>query len=188
MTYRDLYDFVQTQDIHIKRTALRDRITAAYGPLKVMQTGIDTNVSRGYYLSPKNTEHPFVKMCGSCVILIARDQNRCWQRFVEFKELMHIFDDPSEASDTGEVFDRLLAEFSGAATLERSPQMTSEIKAFWMALSLCCPEEKRAEFQNQRLAGTTDDYSIALALRVPQQYVPNLFGPNYQPILAFLRK
>ncbi len=64
-----------------------------------------------------------------------------------------------------------------------SPQARAEYMAFWMALGVLCPEKLRQELAEERAAGRTDDYAIALRLRIPQLYVSMLLSPNYRRLL-----
>jgi hypothetical protein len=49
-----------------------------------------------------------VEQFGSSVVVVARGLNRCWERFVYVKELMHVFDGVDEATDSGEKFESML--------------------------------------------------------------------------------
>ena len=153
----------------------------------MMRTTLDAAICRGFYLSARNTEHQFVRQLGSHVIVVARGLENYWERFVFVKEAMHLFDDPTEATDSGEDFDQQLAELMGVSSPERrSPQMTSEIKCFWMALCALCPEETRSEFERERGQGEIDDFTIGLQLRIPERYVQYLFHISYNEIRDFL--
>jgi hypothetical protein len=101
--------------------------------------------------------------------------------------MMHVFDDPDEASDTGEEFDNQLADFSGPSSPNRSPQFVSEVKAFWMALGVLCPESTRLQLEEDRRDGKIDDYSIALRFLIPEQYVPRIFQADYLGIIEVLK-
>lgn len=149
-----------------------------------MWSAMDISVCRGMYLSAQNTNNRFVQQHGNHVIVLARElkENYCWSRFIFIKELMHLFDDPKEATDSGDAFDKLLSELSGPGT-ESSYQFQSELKCFWMALAAFCPEENRREFEKQRADGHIDNYGIALQLRIPEQYVPRLFENRYRVII-----
>ena len=97
---------------------------------------------------------------------------------VMVKELMHLLDEVEEATDTGDEFETMLSELN-VPSKEKSPQTLAELKAFWMALGVLCPENIRLELQREREEGRIDDYSIALRLRIPEAYVHNLFTPRY---------
>jgi hypothetical protein len=183
--YKDLYQYAQNLKIPVSRNVLRDKAVEISGVPKVshVRTGMDLGVTRGLWLTPQNSNHHLVTQCGNNVIVTARDLNRCWERMVYLKELMHLFDEPSEVTSNREDFDNLLAEFASLGPIERSPQMTSEIIALWRALAILCPETQRQEFAAEREAITVDDYEIALRLRIPQVQVPRLFSPAFERML-----
>lgn len=182
MSYADLYEFCQTQRLHIGRNVVRDRILQITGLPRIPVTivDIDTAHCRGFYLSAKNPENRMVQQFGGHLIAVARGLNRCWQRFVVVKEMMHLFGDETNAVDSGELFEELLQDFA-VSSADTSPQMSSEYDCFWMALGALCPEQKRLEYQEKRLNQEIDDYAIALELRIPQQYVTRLFERRYKP-------
>lgn len=188
MSYPELHGFCQTLTPHVPRKVIYEKVLALTGANRVrhFRTGLDTTICRGFYLSAKNTDHPFVVQAGGRVIVTARGLNRCWERFVYIKELMHLFDDPDSATDNGDAFDELLSEFAGPGTTVSSAQMDAEVVCFWRALSALCPEETRKVFKAEIQANQTDYYSIALRLRIPEQYVPCLFEPGYEKIVARL--
>lgn len=184
MPYKELYDFCQTLSPKISRRDIRKKSLELMSVPRIrhVRTTIDTNISRGYFLRPQNSSHQIVSAIGNYAIVTARDLNYCWERFVYVKELMHIFSAQAQATDTGEKFEALLNEFTGPSTTI-SPQMEAEFDAFWMALGVLCPERKRLEYKKAKEDMQIDDYSIALDLRIPQQYVPRLFDARYQPAI-----
>ncbi len=52
-----------------------------------------------------------------------------------------------------------------------------------MALGVLCPEELRQQLARERADKHTDDYAIALKLRMPQLYVPLLFDARYENLI-----
>lgn len=187
MPFADLYHHCQTLTPKISRNVIRDKVLdlTGFNRIKTMKTSLDTSVCRGFYLSARNQDHKFVQQHGSRIIVLAREGlNHCWERFVYVKELMHAFDDPAKATDTGDAFERMLSDLTPGAPAELSPQGLSEIKCFWMALAVLCPDAMRREFEAERKAQRIDDYAIAIRLRIPQGYVPRLFEKRYQPILT----
>ncbi|MFN0042447.1 MAG: hypothetical protein ACKVSF_04440, partial [Alphaproteobacteria bacterium] len=139
----------------------------------------------GFYLSARNNEHSLVRQFGGHLIVVARELNYCWDRFVYVKEMMHVFDDPTQALDSGDRLERLLEEI-WSGNPDQSPEVKSEINCFFMALGALCPEKYRLEFAEAREKGQIDDYTIALRLRIPQLYVSRLFRPDYPVILQTL--
>jgi hypothetical protein len=181
MTYRQLVDYFQNAQPKIGRGPVRVKIRELTGhQIQVAKTALDIRVCRGMYLSPQNQTARIVQQLGSHVVVMPREgNNNCWERFVEVKEYMHVFDSPQEATDTGELFDALLAEFcaSGGAAQTMSHQVNAEHKAFWRALGVLCPEPYRLRLIDERAERGPDltDYQIALRLRIPEQYIPCLF-------------
>lgn len=190
MSYAALYEFVQTQtELPIKRTAFLNKVSQLTGmpPVKVIMSGLDHQKSLGYFVAPSNQDHPFIKQTGGShpVIVVARGLNRCWQRFVMLKELMHCFDSGLQLVGSGQDFSALLEEFV-VPIPQRSAAMESEVRGFWMALSLFCPEAKRLELLRHRDQEKMTDLEIATEIRLPEAYIPNLFEPNYKTIIGRL--
>ncbi len=192
MTFKRVFEACKDAPLHVGRNFLRAQVLAASGinDVKIMKTSLDPAVNRGFYFSPRNTTHPIVAGHGQHLVVVARALNRCWTRFVVAKELMHLLDGAESATDTGEAFDGLLGELHGqqGTSQTRSPQLQAEIACFWKALACLCPEAHRKQFAAERAKNHIDDYGIALKLRIPQQYVPNLFEPYYEKQLEGLLK
>jgi len=185
MSFADLYHYCQGLEPKIDRNDIRAHAVdfAGNGPVRTMKTTMDPALCRGFYLSARNSHHRFVQQHGTNVIVLPREGlNYCWERFIFVKELMHLFDNPDQAADTGNKFEQMLTEILPGAS-EPSPATLSEFDAFWMALSVFCPEALRLEFAAARTAEQLDDYAIALRLRMPQQYVQRYFEPRYRPII-----
>lgn len=180
MSYKELYEYCQTLSPEVSRTQLKNKVLELSGldQIRTIKTTLDTSKCRGFYLSASNTDHRIVQQVGHHVIVLARDMNRCWERLVYAKELMHVFDTDEIATDSGDAFEKVLTELTLQSS-ERSKQTTSEILCLWMALSVYCPENHRLHLKSDREAGRLDDYTIALQLRIPQQYIPHLFSERY---------
>src|SRR5258706_6497350 len=124
MTYVDLHQHCSGLSPYIKRKAIYECVLKIKGIRRVAHVIMDLDIAscRGLYLSSRNTNPPFVRQNGGHVIATARGLSPVWQRFVFLKELMHVFDDPGEATDSGDVFEHLLAEFTQPTpTTKRSP-------------------------------------------------------------------
>lgn len=186
-SYKNLYNQIQELTPPISRKVIGPLIRDLTGKdFRVVASGLDVNFVRGYFVSADNAESRFVKAAGNRnAVVIARDNNRCWSRFVTFKELMHLFDNEVEHTTDSDEFETLLDEFTAPA-MERSSQMISEIKAFWMALGLVCPEKRRLELFHAREARQITDRAIAEELMLPEQYVPSLMDHNYKRLIANL--
>ena len=115
---------------------------------------------------------------GAPVVITARKLNYCWERFIQVKEAMHLFDCEHQKVGTSELFSSLLNEFV-VPTPDRSEGMNSEVRGLWMALGLFCPEEWRRAYAERRAVGEITDLEIATELRIPEFHVPRLFVPDY---------
>ncbi|MCP2154937.1 UNVERIFIED_ORG: hypothetical protein J2S29_001271 [Rhizobium sp. SLBN-170] len=183
MSFREFYEARQALPDYINRNVIRDRILGITGipKISIAIIDVDIEVCRGIYLSPKNPEHALVKQHGNHVIGVARGNNRCWQRFIAIKEMMHMFADPETALDQPAQLEILLEEFSNQQTISgASPQMESEFNCLWMALAAICREEKRLEYKDMRERNEISEYQIALELKMPQFHVRNLLHPRYR--------
>lgn len=185
--FKKIYDFCQTLSPKVKRSQIVPKLVEITGgtKIRVIKTDLDVNVCRGYFLNATNTQHPFVRDHGLHVVVLARGMNPCWDRFVNTKEIMHLFDDANEFTNTAESFEKLLLDFEDAPVDLTAPAH-SDVRGFWMALACLCPEAKRVEYQEKLAKGQIDHYKIALELRIPQQYVPRLFQSNYSSIVSSL--
>ncbi|MBO9124832.1 MULTISPECIES: hypothetical protein [unclassified Rhizobium] len=186
MSFRLLYDARQQKPDYINRNVIADMILGItkIPKISVAIVDIDPEVCRGLYLSAKNSQHHLVRQHGNHVIAVARELNRCWQRFICVKEMMHMFADPEKAADQGHLFEALLEDLSNQnSSGEISPQLRSEYNCLWMALATICREEKRLEYQQMKERNEISDYQIALELKLPQFHVKTLFHPRYRAIV-----
>lgn len=117
------------------------------------------------------------------LIVLARSLDKVWRRIVYTKELMHIFDEPDEKTDTPEKFDIQLERF-GDPSADPSPQSRAESKAFWRALAVLCPEEYRSRQKDLIEAGETSESVIAARLQIPVVHVSRLFRNDFLDILG----
>lgn len=181
MSYAELYAHCQSLGPKVSRRAVYPKVLALtrVNQIRHVKSTLDTSSCRGMYLSAENLSSRFVQQVGSRVIVTARELNYCWERFVYVKELMHAFDNPMEATDSGEEFDILLQELSGPPAPTVSAQAESEFKCFWMALGALCPEGLRTTYAAKMAANETDHFTIATELRIPEAYVPRLFESRY---------
>ncbi len=185
--FKDIHSYCQTLTPKISRKLIFPKVKEIAGvdTVRTIISGLDVTVTRGYFLSAQNIENPLVKKFGCNLIVLARGQNKCWERFVNTKEMMHLFDDNDEPTDSPEKFESLLTEWEAPST-NASMQTISDYKGLWMALACLCPEKNRLEFKALREKGHVDDLGIALQLKIPEQYVPQLFRPSYEEIMELL--
>ena len=126
-------------------------------------------------------------MFGSNVIVLSDKlkENKCWQRFIYTKELMHMFDSDEDSMSISDEFVELLSDLS-TPTQEICSQTQSDFRGFWMALACLCPENIRLELEGKRNAKEVTDYEIALTLKLPEVYVPRLFEDRFPRIIKEL--
>lgn len=180
--YKELYEYCQTLEPKISRKQILAKVLEITKTEKVtiVKTGLDVSICRGLFFSATNTKHAIVRQIGTNIISIARGQKYCWDRFVTTKEMMHLFDTPKQVAANELKLDAILAGFNLPSDDEVAK---SEYLGFWMALACLCPEKKRLEFKAAVEANHLDFYSIALQLRIPEQYVPLLFQDRYRVIV-----
>lgn len=181
-SFKELYDYCQTLDIKVKRNDVIGKIKSITdSSVRIIKADLDTNIVRGFFLSASNSDHPFVRDNGFNVIVLARGMNDCWERFVQVKEAMHLLDENGECTNSGEKFEDLINTWTyPSPSLEQSsPERKSDISAMLKALACLCPEKYRRDFFEQKMAGTIDDYNIALKLKIPQTYIPILLTENF---------
>jgi hypothetical protein len=185
MLYQRLYNYIQALPIHIKRDLIRDKVLeiaqVPRSDFKFIATTLDARICRGIYIAPGSNNPLAIK---PNVVAVARGLNRCWTRFVYIKELMHLLDGPTSATDTGDLFEQVLAQLTSPSILSPTLQTKAELEAFWKALGVICPEEIRLRFKQDRMNGHISDYDIALQLRIPALYVPKLFSTAYEQIIV----
>jgi hypothetical protein len=184
------FQHISIDELDISRNAVKDRALALSGKNKItiMKTAMDLQVCRGFYLSVTNTENNFVRQHGTDVIVIGRDQSKCWDRFIIVKELLHLFDDQKTATSDPEQFGTCLNELARPSGAPLSPAGRREWEAMWLAMSILCPENCRQHFIAELEAERLTAYDIALKLRVPVVVVPMLFDPRYEKLVYPLIK
>lgn len=198
MSYAALYQYCQTAPVditdpadtskstHVSRKYLLPKILELTGrqTVRFFKVDIASEELTGYIVFPGNTEHKLAKHCnGAPIIAVARTLNYCWSRFAVIKELMHLFDAPLEQVNTADEFESLIGEFV-VPIPSRSLAMNCEIKAFWMALGVVCPETVRQDLQRQRELGKKTDLQIAQLLKIPTAYIPSLFDAHFKPNMS----
>ena len=190
MSYADLCTYCNTLEIHVSRKLVRDKLFELTGRKIAFAVSSSLNPKdvRGMFLSVCS-ESTWVKQHGCDVVVLSRaifaktpGGNYCWDRFITVKEMMHVFDTQAECSYTGEKFEAILNSFlinydGSSAVVE------SEIKAFWRALGVLCPERYRLAFLDAVRSGTMTNYDAALKFRIPEQYVPFLWHDRYLEML-----
>src|SRR4051812_1577033 len=115
MSFRQLYDFVQTQhNVPIDLADLGREIGQIIRPhgrgVSVRKVALDLNVSRGFYISSRNEDTAYYRGVppGNAVVVLSKSLNPCWTRYVQLKELMHVFDDPLDSTNSEQDLEVLL--------------------------------------------------------------------------------
>lgn len=191
MSFRELYEFVQGLDTPVDLSRIRAKIAELIPGRKcrVVRSKINVDLLLGYYVSARNEDTLFMGLPpGSAAIVLSSDLNYCWGRFVEMKELMHLFDDPISFTNSPEELEKLLSGMceSVIPAHNRSTQLQSEFECFWMALALMCPEELRVELKKQRDAKVLSDLDIAHRLKMPERFVYQLLSDAFKDNVAYL--
>jgi len=186
VSFKQLYDFCQSQAVPVSRKIIRQKLLDITGRRIAFTVSSNLNPKdvRGMFLSVSSS-NAWVAQHGCDVVVLSRaiyakspGGNYCWDRFITVKEMMHLFDTQDEMSDTGEKFDQILSAFFMTYN-GTSPVVSSEIKGFWRALAVLCPEERRKEYAHQVRSGSMTNYDIALKLRIPEQYIGQLLSDKF---------
>jgi hypothetical protein len=189
MSYAQLYKHCQGLRGRIGRKQLFPKVaelTRLPKPRQMVSSKLNPGNLLGFIVFPDGADTRLTTFTGGApLIVVARDLDESWRRFVMIKELMHYFDQSLEKVSSGDELEGLISEF-GAPMLERSQAFNSEAKAFWMALGVICNEDQRQTYQRQRESGEINDAKIAEELGVPESIVSHLFDPNFKSIIASL--
>ena len=194
MSYARLYEAIRSANLPVKRNVVKDEVLRFTGvsKVKILATTLDATVCRGMYLTPQNTSHKFTSLHGQHVIAFARHLNRCWQRLVIVKELMHMLDGAGDATDTGAAFDLCVTEMLNSSPAQPSAQTVAESRAFWMALGILVPDHHRLRLRDKWAREAPSDadgvaMGIALEARVPVLYVPLLLSDRFEQQISDFR-
>ena len=181
MTYHQLYNLFKDADVPVSRRIIWPRTIeiSGYAKVRLVKAEMDIQICKGIYLSGRNVGERLVQQNGSTVIVIARGLDPYWERLVVVKELMHIFDDPERATDSGEKFENLLNAFITPSE-NPCPQMESEVACLWMALGILCPETARSHYSELRKKKQIDDESLSHIFKLPLAYIPLVFRSDFQ--------
>jgi len=188
MSYSTLYNRVQSEKPKISTRWLRDQVIDLTEINSIIEqwTGVvDADSIRGWYVEgPQGS--PVVLKEKESLIVLARSLTKDWRRIVYTKELMHTFDAPDEKTDTPEKFDKLTERF-GDPSADLNAMYRAEAKAFWRALAVLCPEKYRLEQQALFKANETSLDVVAARLRIPSQFVGDLFREDFIEIVQNLK-
>jgi len=181
MPYIELYNRSQNNTVPLSLSWLvndAQELTWVHGIESKRTDDLDAKICRGFII--ENPSHLFPNFVGNFLIVTSKSLNRCWERFVFIKELMHVYDKSISKTDTSEKLDRQLAELANlSSTEEMSPQMQDEVRAVWMALGISCPEEKRVYYKNKLESGALTEGAVAKEILIPAAYIRHLVSDLY---------
>lgn len=114
------------------------------------------------------------------------DQNVCWRRFVITKEICHVLYSPASTEHltaTPEEVEQLLDTIMAGVNIVSSNHAVScDSSTMLMALEILLPHHQRAAV-NAILASGKTVYDVALAYRLPQQWVRVYLSPGYMKLM-----
>jgi hypothetical protein len=105
------------------------------------------------------------------------------QRFVQTKELMHIFDADEGLVQTAEEYRGFITEIELEPPADRSEAYTTENDAKWKALLCLCPAENRNRLVAKFHSGEISKYELALEFRIPESLVTSVVSSYYDDAL-----
>jgi hypothetical protein len=193
MSFSKLYVAVQQQKGVISTKWLKEQAIAlsAINKVKEQWSGVlDMTSLRGFYLEGP-IGPPVTLEANESLIVLSRAMcsgalGDHWRRFVYTKELMHVFDEQAEKTDSPAKFDLQIEKF-GDPSLETSAQYRAEGKAFYRALMVLCPEARRLEYKQEINDNKISLDVMASALRIPTGFARNLMTDNFDEITAKLK-
>lgn len=190
MTFKALYESCQKLDVPVQIEHIRQQVGALLKPtgrgVAVRYVGFGPETSRGFYLASRNPDTVFYQVpAGAAVIAVSKHQDPNWKRFIEAKELMHVFDDPLDSTNDARELEELLFGLCETRHETKTRQLESEYRCLLMALALFCPEPLRAELQQKR-GGSMSDGDMARMLDIPERVVPGLFITRFKDDIQLL--
>lgn len=186
--FKELYDFCQRLPCppSISRNLICGKVQDIMDQqVRIVKHGLDTNVLRGLFLSGQSTSRFVKQNGGNPVIVIARGMSEDWDRLVQVKEMMHLFDEEEEMTSSAAQFEELLNSLTAPSGIV-APQLRTEFEAVYMALACFCPEPARQQFIKDIQAGHTEEYEVALKLRLPKQFVKTLLTPHFGNVIQHI--
>jgi hypothetical protein len=188
MSFDELYKRVQSKNPKISSKWIRDQVIdlTSIATVREQWTGaMDDTDMRGFWIEGP-MRPPIALEENEALVVLARGLSKPWRRFVYTKELMHAFDEEGEKTDSAEKLDQQVERFSDP-TVEKTPQYKSEVKAFWRALAVLCPEDYRLEQVKGVEAGDITLSMVATRLVIPERYIRHLFRGNFLEIVQALK-
>jgi hypothetical protein len=184
MNFADLYRISNGWDLPVTPVnRLIKEVIARHpkvGDVEVWACDLNEDVSLGHMTYEQERTSAYSEPYDVAIIRFSRKLNRCWQRAVVSKELMHVFDDSAAKTSDGGKFLKLLMELETVVLPgDASAMLLSERHTEWMALLALCPERLRALYEPDYRAKKVDDAFVADRLKIPKMMVPALMGDYY---------
>lgn len=188
MNFTDLYRFAASLPLerNMGFRTLAKKIETDHphvGKIETWACDLDARISMGHMEYEVERTSPYEEPYDVAVIRFDRSLNRCWQRLVCAKEMMHIFDGRNARTNSREKFQSLLSELETApVSADASDMFKAERNALWMALIVLCPENLRSS----HLGGDDSDANIlriATEVKLPISAVRAIRRPYYTEVL-----
>jgi hypothetical protein len=104
------------------------------------------------------------------------------ERFVVIKELMHCYFESDHGCSTGTqmALETHMRQFFGQSATTQSLHVQAEYRAFWMAMGVLCPEQRRVEYRRRFEANSISIEDISNALRTPTHIVRQMLTDQFE--------
>lgn len=191
MNFTDLYRFVN--ELELSATPFRslsDRVVSDHpriGEVLTYQCALESNFSLGHIKYETDRSSAYGEEYDVAVIRYDLSLNRCWTRIVCTKELMHVFDDSEERSNSPSKFLKLLRELETRPLPDDASEMyRSEYNCEWKAFLVLCPARLRAKHISRYKSDGSNDDEIANSLKIPSSVVSYIMSDYYNRALEVL--
>ncbi len=130
------------------------------------------------HIDPNSLRHPYTILISDGIDQVIPYM----ERFVVIKELMHCYFecDDGSATDSQIILETHMRQFFGASATTQSSHVQAEYTAFWMAIGVLCPEQRRVHYRNMLQSGDMDVEAISHAARAPIHIVHQLLSDQFE--------
>jgi len=178
MSFQSLYDWVQTQSPKISTNDVKQKILDSGHASRIDERwyGFNPTILRGVVVrGPLKINAGLLTDEKEFLICLSRLSGKHERRFFLTKELMHIFDEDELRVRDGGTLEAQLAYLARKGVSSHASK--AEVRAFWRALAILCPEKDRQEFiaDQERLK----PYDMAARLRIPEGVVASLLHDEF---------
>lgn len=188
MTFVSLYRFARDLNCYpVRLEGVLDSKAcelASQDELYYVPTELDPAISYGHIKQYRVPSGVYGDSKWITEIRYHKDLNLCWKRFVCCKELMHVFDNAEQRTDSPEKFRALIGELETPLPLDKaSPMYQSEAVTMWKAMAVLCPRNVLNYFKPKWQSGELSDYAVALELRVPEVFIDAIMSDKFEQLL-----